>query len=247
MKTCTLNLVRSSARQHGLKAFFLQAALAAVFGGTSQAAASGDPGKPMPRFYIGLQVARFRFAGLGQYDADGHQLSYRGTMPVIGYRFNSRVGVEAAALWRGRTAGEMTVVNYPYGGVYRYYDSFQSWLVPFVVRVALLPRSKLWNVEGVAGISLLHSLIEGNRSNTEAGQPLQPFEVGGFTQANDVPLALGLGLTYELAPHWTISGEGRLNWSLLGSAARQAFGGRPYTPQLGISAGLRYNFNIGKR
>ena len=117
MKTCTLDLFRSSVRQHGLKAFFLQAALAAVFGGTSLAAAPGDPGKPMPRFYMGLQVARFRFAGLGQYDADGHQLSYRGAMPVIGYRFKSRVGVEAAALWRRRTAGEMTVVNDPYGGI----------------------------------------------------------------------------------------------------------------------------------
>lgn len=66
MKTCTLNIVRSSARQHGMKVFFLQAALAAVFGGTSLAAAPSDFGKPLPRFYMGLQVARFRFAGLGQ-------------------------------------------------------------------------------------------------------------------------------------------------------------------------------------
>ena len=247
MKSFALTIIRSSASQNGLKALFLQAALAAVFGGTSLATAQYDSGQPMPRFYVGLQAARFRFTGLGQYDANGHQLSYQGAMPVVGYRFNSRVGVEAAALWRGRTAGEMTVVNDPNGGVYRYFDSYQSWLVPIVVRMTLLPRPKHWNIEGVAGISLLHSMIEGNRSYTEAGQPLQPFEVGGFTEANDLPLVLGLGLTYEVAPHWTISGEGRFNWSFLGSAVRQVFGGRPYIPQLGFSAGLRYNFNIGKR
>jgi hypothetical protein len=191
-------------------------------------------------------VVHFRFAGLGQTDSDGKPLAYNGPMPSMGYRINSRLQVEVAAVWRGKkAAGEMTVVPYPDGGLYRYYDTYRSYAVPIIARFSVLPRQQRWGVEAVAGFSILHSFVEGNRSMTEAGQPLQPFEVAGSTEANDLPLALGAALTYSPSRHWTIRGEGRLNWSWMGSAASAMFFGRVFLPQTGVSAGVQYNFGLG--
>lgn len=139
----------------------------------------------------------------------------------------------------------MTVVDYPNGGLYRYYDTYQSYAVPIVARFSLLPRQQRWGVEAVAGFSILHSLVEGNRSMTEAGQPVQPFQVSGFTAANDLPLALGAAVTYSPSKHWTVRGEGRLNWSWMGSAAGAVLFGGVFLPQAGVSAGVQYNFGPG--
>ena len=215
--------------------------------GSVHAATPPDSARVMP-FFIGLQVVDFRFTGLGQTDADGNALSYRGFAPAIGYQFSRRAKVEISAIWRSKDiAGEMIVVNYPNGGLYRYYDSYNSRVVPIVVRYSLFPRWHRWGTEGVVGFALLHSRVEGNRSMTEPGQDLQPFSVGGFTEANDLPLILGAAITYSPAPHWTIRGEGRINWSWLGSAAGAVLFGGVYLPQTGVSAGVQYNFGLGTK
>lgn len=214
--------------------------------GEARAQGPADAPPPLPPFYVGLQAVHYRFAGFGQTDPDAKPLQYNTLMPSLGYRFTRRWQIEVAALWKNQgTAGETTVVEYPDGSVYRYYDSYQSYVVPVVMRFGLLPRAHRWQVEALAGISFLHSRIEGYRSMTAAGQPAQPFELGGFTEANDVPLALGAGVTYSPAPHWTFRGEGRLNWSLLGSAAGAALFGGVFLPQAGGGVGVCYNFGLG--
>lgn len=217
---------------------------ACVFAENVQAATLADSTHVMP-FRIGLQMVDFRFTGLGQTDADGNALSYRGLVPAIGYHFSHRLSVELSAIWRGKDIpGKMTVVDYPNGGLYRYYDSYNSRVTPFVVRYSLFPRLRKWGVEGVAGLALLHSRVEGNRSMTEPGQSLQPFSVGGFTEANDLPLILGTAITYSLTPHWTVRGEGRINWSWLGSTAGAILFGGVFLPQTGLSVGVNYNFGL---
>lgn len=218
--------------------------MSACFFAGSVCAAPADSTRMLP-FYVGLQLVDFRFTGLGQTDADGNALAYRRLAPAIGYRLSRRAAVEVSAVWRGKDVpGQMTVVNYPNGGVYRYYDSYASWVVPVVARYALWPRRRRWAVEGVAGFALLHSRVEGNRSMTEPGQPLQPFSVSGFTEANDLPLLLGAAITYTPVPHITLRGEGRLNWSWLGSAAGAVFLGGIFRPQTGLSVGVQYNFGL---
>jgi hypothetical protein len=212
----------------------------------AQAQSPADPPPPLPRFYVGLQAVHFRFAGFGQTDPDAKPLQYNTLMPSLGYRFMRRWQLEVAAVWKNKaSAGEMTVVEYPDGSVYRYYDSYQSYVVPVVMRFGMLPRARRWQAEALMGISLLHSRIEGHRSMTPVGQPTQPFEVGGFTEANDLPVVLGVGVTYSPVPHWTIRGDGRLNWSLLGSAAGAALFGGVFLPQAGGSVGVCYNFGPG--
>ena len=217
---------------------------ACVYAGSVHAVLLSDSSRTMP-FRIGVQMVDFRFTGLGQTDADGNALSYRGVMPAVGYQFNRRLSVELSAIWRGKDIpGKMTVVDYPNGGLYRYYDSYNSRVIPFVVRYSLFPRLRKWGVEGVAGLVLLHSRVEGNRSMTEPGQPLQPFSVGGFTEANDLPLILGTAITYSPTPHWTVRGEGRINWSWLGSTAGAILFGGVFLPQTGLSVGVNYNFGL---
>ncbi|WP_177204674.1 outer membrane beta-barrel protein [Hymenobacter arizonensis] len=214
--------------------------------GAAMASTVADSTQAAPRFNVGMQAVHFRFAGLGQIGSNGKPLAYNGLMPSVGYRFNSRWQVEVAAVWRGKKAeGPMTVLDYPNGGLYRYFDTYQSYAVPIVARFSLLPRQRRWGVEAVAGFSILHSLVEGNRSMTEAGQPVQPFQVSGFTEANDLPLALGAALTYAPSKHWTVRGEGRLNWSWMGSVAGAVLFGGVFLPQTGVSAGVQYNFGLG--
>lgn len=196
--------------------------------------------------YVGAQAGYYRFAGLGQTDLDGRQLAYRGLAPVVGYHVNRYSAVEISAMWRRPTNGPMTTVDYPNGGIYRYYDSYRSWAVPILFRYSMLHHARRWGLEGVVGFSVIHNYIEGRRSMTEPGQALQPFEVGGSTEANDLPLALGAAVTYTPTPHWTLVGEGRLNWSLFGSAVAAALVGGVFLPQTGASVGLRYNFGFGK-
>jgi hypothetical protein len=196
-------------------------------------------------FYVGLQLVNFRFTGLGQTDAEGQALAYRGLMPTIGYQFSRRAKVEVGAIWRGKdVAGSMVVVEYPNGGLYRYYDSYNSRVVQLVVRYSVVPRRRHWGAEAIAGFALLHSRVEGNRSMTEPGQALQPFSVSGFTEANDLPFLLGAAVTYKPTPHWTIRGEGRLNWSWLGSTAGAVLFGGVFLPQSGVSVGVQYNFGL---
>ena len=210
----------------------------------TRAAMPNDSTQKMP-FHIGLQLVDFRFTGLGQTDENGKALSYRGLMPTIGYQFNSRAEVEIGAVWRGKDIpGTMVVVDYPNGGLYRYYDSYNSRVVPIIIRYSLFPHRRRWGAEGVAGFALLHSRVEGNRSMTEPGQPLQPFSVSGFTEANDLPLILGAAVTYNPTRHWTIRGEGRINWSWLGSTAGAVLFGGVFLPQTGLSAGIQYNFGL---
>lgn len=217
---------------------------ACVFAGNVHAITLSDSTRTMP-FRVGIQMIDFRFTGLGQTDADGNALSYRGFMPSIGYQFSRRLSVELSAVRRGKDIpGKMTVVDYPNGGLYRYYDSYNSSVVPLIFRYSLFPKWHKWGIEGVAGIALLHSRVEGNRSMTEPGQTLQPFSVGGFTEANDLPLILGTAVTYSPTPHWTIRGEGRINWSWAGSAAGAILFGGVFLPQTGLSMGVNYNFGL---
>lgn len=217
---------------------------ACVFAGNGHAATCSDSTRAKP-FYIGMQVVDFRFTGFGQTDADGNALSYHGLAPAIGYRLNRRLGVEVSAVWRGKDIpGKMTVVDYSNGGLYRYYDSYNSRVLPVILRYSLFPRWRNWGLEGVAGLAWLHSYVEGNRSMTEPGQPLQPFSVSGFTEANDLPLILGAALTYSPAPHWTLRGEGRINWSWMGSAAGAVLFKGVFLPQTGLSVGVNYNFGL---
>lgn len=201
-------------------------------------------GRATAPFYIGLQAARLRFAGLGQYDANGQPLSFRGPMPVAGYRFNKRMSVEIGIMWRSKADGPVTTVNYRNGGLYRHHDSYESRVVPLVLRYSLWPRAQHWDVQGVIGFALLHHFIQGNRSMTEPGQSLQPYSVGGFTEANDLLLLLGAAFSYAVAPHWTLVGEGRIHWSLFGSAAGLLLFNGVFLPQSGLSAGIRYNFRF---
>jgi hypothetical protein len=218
--------------------------LACFFTGPACAAMPVDSTQKMP-FYIGLQLVNFRFTGLGQTDEEGQALAYRGLMPTIGYQFSRRAKVEVGALWRGKDIpGKMVVVEYPNGGLYRYYDSYNSRVVPIIVRYSLAPRLRRLGAEAIVGFALLHSRVEGNRSMTEPGQALQPFSVGGFTEANDLPLLLGAAVTYNPTPHWTIRGEGRLNWSWLGSTAGAVLFGGVFLPQSGVSVGVQYNFGL---
>ncbi|RZJ85968.1 MAG: hypothetical protein EOO60_14075 [Hymenobacter sp.] len=138
-------------------------------------------------FYVGLQLVNFRFTGLGQTDEDGQALAYRGLMPTVGYQFSRRAKVEVGAIWRGKDIpGRMVIVEYPNGGLYRYYDSYNSHVVPIVVRYSLVPRRRHWGAAAVAGFALLHSRVEGNRSMTAPGQALQPFSVSGFTEVGSL-------------------------------------------------------------
>jgi hypothetical protein len=148
-------------------------------------------------------------------------------------------------MWHRPTDGNITEDIYPDGSKYRYYDRYQSRVIPILYRYSLLAHPRQWNVEGVAGFSLLHSRTEGRRSMTRAGQPEQPYEVGGFSEANDLPLTLGAAVTYAPNQRWTVVGEGRMNWSVLGSIAGAVLLGGVYLPQPGASVGLRYNFGLG--
>jgi hypothetical protein len=218
--------------------------LACFSPGPAWAAMPVDSIQRLP-FYVGLQLVNFRFTGLGQTDENGQALAYRGLMPTIGYQFSRRASVEIGAIWRGKDiAGELVVVAYPNGGLYRYYDSYNSRVVPLIIRYSLVPHQRHWGAEAVAGFALLHSRVEGNRSMTEPGQALQPFSVSGFTEANDLPLLLGAAVNYQLTRHWTIRGEGRLNWSWLGSTAGAVLFGGIFLPQSGVSLGVQYNFGL---
>jgi hypothetical protein len=220
--------------------------LACLSTGPTWAAMPVDSTRKLP-FYVGLQLVNFRFTGLGQTDAEGQASAYRGLMPTMGYQLSRRAKVEVGAIWRGQDiAGKMVVVEYPNGGLYRYYDSYNSRVVPLVVRYSLVPRLRHWGAEAIAGFALLHSRVEGNRSMTEPGQTLQPFSVGGFTEANDLPLLLGTAVTYNPTHHWTIRGEGRLNWSWLGSTVGAVLFGGVFLPQSGVSVGVQYNFGLSR-
>ncbi|WP_139924556.1 hypothetical protein [Hymenobacter sp. DG01] len=208
-----------------------------------QAVPDSVQGRPAP-FYVGVQAGAYRYAGLGQRDSNGRMLSYRGLMPVVGFRFSKRSSLEISAMWRRTTNGPLTVIDYPDGSRYRYYNRYGSVVVPVLFRYAFVAVPRRWNVEGVAGFSLLHYRVEGRRSTTAAGQPEPPFEIGGFSEANDVPLTLGAAVTYTPTRHLTLVAESRLNWSVLGSSAAAIYSAEAYAPQPGASIGLRYNFGL---
>lgn len=195
--------------------------------------------------HVGLQVTSFRFAGLGQFDDKGSGLAYRMLMPTIGYNFSKRAGVEIGLLRPRQHDGPTTNTTDSNDRQYSYYNQYNSWAIPVLFRYQFLPRARHWGVEGVAGFSFVHNRVNGYRSITEAGQPQQPYELGGFTKANDTPVALGAALTYTPTPHLTLVGEGRLNWSYMSYAVRNLlFDGSGYDVQYGASIGLRYNFGV---
>ncbi|RPD47128.1 hypothetical protein DNI29_13350 [Hymenobacter sediminis] len=195
-------------------------------------------------FYVGVQAGAYRYAGLGQLDSNGKPLFYRGLMPVVGAQLSKRSSLEVTAIWRRTANGPITAIDYPDGSKYRYYNRYRSYVIPILYRFSLVTTPRQWDIEAIAGLSILHNRIEGQRSITQAGQPEQSFELGGFSEANDFPITVGAAVTYSPTQRWTVVGETRLNWSLIGSTAKKFFSDDPYLPQLGASVGLRYNFGL---
>ncbi|MCC2547596.1 hypothetical protein LJY25_14155 [Hymenobacter sp. BT175] len=200
---------------------------------------------PRYQLYAGAQAYSFRFAGPGQQEGENQWLTMRGPLLMVGYQPCRWYALEASFGWRpGQGPTTTRMVN---GGESRSYERHQSWMVPLLSRVRFVPVRR-WGVEGVVGLTALHSKIEYYDAFTPAGQPQRPFYMGGSTEANDLPLTLGAAVTYSPTPRWTLVGEGRLNWSWLGTLVGQAFFGQAYyAPQPGVSLGLRYNFLARRR
>jgi hypothetical protein len=198
---------------------------------------------------FGVQLLSQQFNGLSpgsgantQADlSDDNKLHFLGPQVLVGFACTPRLTVEtglgfSARQWRTK----LQPSDIPeWWTLSKYQISSANWVVPLRVRYEFAQL-----VTGHLGCAVLAGVQFVQQNTRYRSEPLaagpNPAETG-WSIHRDLPLTLGLGLRYQVAPHWALTTEGLLNAStrfLIDGNGREA---NFTTPCVGGAVGLRYS------
>ena len=225
------------------------AALSAQGVAAQQVPPSTAPVAAVGRWQFGAQLLSQQFNGLlsgtginTQADLnDNNKLHFLGPQVLIGFACTPRLTIEtglgfAARQWQTKLQPSAIPEWWTWN---KYQISSRNWVVPLRVRYefAQLVSGHL----GCAVLAGLQFVQQNTRYRPEPSATNSSPAETGWSIHRDLPLTLGLGLRYQLAPHWALTTEGLLNAStrfLVDDTGPEA---NFTTPCVGGAIGFRYS------
>ena len=192
---------------------------------------------PEPRFYVGAQASYMRYPGLNFGFFAGFP-SFKAIYPLaatVGYRVSQNLTLEVGF------TGRFPATRYASDSTSATEYSRYAYAVPILVHGAFsrAAAARPWRVEIETGLVLLNGQQQILSYRRQGGT--QSLGSSNATGIGDAQLALGVGTTYRLSPHWRLTGHLQGQYSLIGSLVGSLF----QTDELGgfgggAAVGIRY-------
>ena len=158
----------------------------------------------------------------------------------VGCQISPHIALQAGFLqYNPKSVTANTVVTTPAGQVIStasFYDEYSA-TVPILLRCRLARRpNRRLHLDGLVGATLVTHKVQSNSTSSIANQVVY-LMILNYRGRGLCPTS-GLGLGFDVTPHWELMAEGTANWNNVSVDRKINFG---------IGAGLRYRFNVGKK
>ena len=211
--------------------------------------AQTSPDVPARRWTAGVQAVYY--PRMAMVDAANGQSGYDygrpwPVLPTVGYQTKRWGTIEIGLLCRTMPNHTTTATDLDGKGSSVIQRQSAMWAVPVLYRGLLqLPNSGRWQADLVVGYMPVSSYYreEITRTNFTTGQT---YEAGNYqSEYHDFLLLGGFGGAYALTPHFSLTADARLSFSVAGYIAEKLvpvgkIGISAFAPAL--SAGVRYQF-----